>query len=83
MRDFSKTKLKLFGTTKLVPIVTYTNAKLDKPPRRPWTKVFFAERWMDLNTWIDSMISPEQTVLVVTRDDWQEAEVIDDTDSNN
>lgn len=66
------TKLEMFGKTKLVPVVTYTNGKADRTPKTRWSKTLWVERGEDYY----ALMSKEyrgHTVLVVERRQWLKA----------
>lgn len=55
----------MFGVTRNIPVVTYTNGKLDNPPKTSWDKEMWIEREED---WYG--LPRKGTVRVVTRQKW-------------
>jgi hypothetical protein len=67
-----KVPFKKFGQTVLVPHVTFTDGKEDKPPKEKWHAVLWVERgedWYGLEYYKNN----HQTVLVVKREDFLRA----------
>lgn len=62
----------MFGKTKLVPLKTWSNGKMDKPAKDKWDADLWVERGED---WY-ALSSPQlrnKTVLIVQREDWLDA----------
>lgn len=68
----SKAPFTIFGKTKQIPVVTYTNAKLDTPPKTSWQKEMWIEREEDMYG-----IPRQGTVRIVDRKVWMMDEPYD------
>jgi len=62
----------IFGKTKNIPIVTYTDGKLDTPPKGNWSKEMWIERGED---WYG--IPNKGTVRIIEREEWMKDEPYD------
>lgn len=62
----------IFGKTKNVPVVTYTDGKLDKSPKNSWDKEMWIEREED---WYG--LPRKGTVRVIERREWMKDEPYD------
>lgn len=69
----NKVPFTMFGKTRMVPHVTYTNGKEDSPPRDKWDDEYWIERSED-GYGIPSA-SRNKTILVVNREDFIRAEL--------
>jgi hypothetical protein len=62
---------KMFGKTKMVPHITYTNQKEDIPAKSSWDDTLWIERGED---WYALSSLRNKTILVVKREDFINAE---------
>lgn len=62
----------IFGKTKQIPVVTYTDGKLDTPPKAVWQKEMWIEREEDMYG-----IPRKGTVRIVERKAWMKDEPYD------
>ena len=65
----SKSPYTMFGKTKQIPVVTYTDGKIDTPPKAVWQKEMWIEREEDMYG-----IPPKGTVRIVDRKAWMVAD---------
>lgn len=71
----TRVEFTMFGKTRKVPHRTFTNGKEDNPPKPKWDDTLWIERgedWYALNSY------GKKTILVVNRQDFIDAEWIDD-----
>ena len=62
----------IFGKTKNIPVVTYTDNKLDNPPKDSWDREMWIERGED---WYG--LPRRGTVRVIERREWMKDEPYD------
>lgn len=62
----------IFGKTKQIPVVTYTDGKLDTPPKTVWHKEMWIEREEDMYG-----IPRKGTVRIIERREWMKDEPYD------
>lgn len=67
-----KAPFTMFGKTKQIPVVTYTDGKLDTPPNTTWHKEMWIEREEDMYG-----IPRKGTVRIVERRAWMKDEPYD------
>lgn len=67
----------IFEKTKMVPVVTYTNRKLDEPPKEIWDYELWVERGEDFYA-LDSIDreNPGCTVRIIEREVWLRCPVV-------
>lgn len=67
-----KAPFTIFGKTKQIPVVTYTDGKIDTPPKAVWQKEMWIEREEDMYG-----IPRKGTVRIVERRAWMRDEPYD------
>jgi hypothetical protein len=60
----------IFGKTRNIPVVTYTDGKLDNPPKSTWDKEMWIERGED---WYG--VPNKGTIRIIERKAWLDSEL--------
>lgn len=62
----------IFGKTKNIKVVTYTDGKIDNPPKEQWGKEMWVEREEDMYG-----VPRKGTVRIIERSEWMKDEPYD------
>lgn len=68
----TKAPYTIFGKTKLIPVVTYTNGIKDDPPKESWDEDLWVERGEDWYALANAKYK-RKTIRIIERDAWLRA----------